>query len=156
MPTEIEHKYLVKNDEFVARTTSKVHIRQGYLSRDKHRTVRVRIAGCQAFVTIKGVGNGLSRPEFEYEIPLPDGEQLLSMCLDFVIDKTRHIVVDHGNRWEVDVYHGRLQGLMTAELEVPDEDYTYPLPDFVGTEVTGQARYSNAALSQLERITDII
>ena len=92
--------------------------------------MRVRVADNKAFITIKGGGHGAARPEFEYEIPCQDGEQLLTICLDHVIDKTRHIVMDHGNQWEVDLYHGRLQGLITAELEIPDENYTYPLPDF--------------------------
>ena len=147
MATEIEHKYLVKNDSFKERTSQVIHIRQGYLSREKSRTVRVRVTDDRAFITIKGNGNGAARPEFEYEIPHQDGEQLLTMCLDHVIDKTRHIVIDHGNKWEVDVYHGRLQGLITAELELPDENYTYPLPDFLGENVTDEPRFSNAALS---------
>lgn len=147
MATEIEHKYLVKDDSFVPQASAVIHIRQGYLSRDKERTVRVRVTDDKAFVTIKGISKGAVRPEFEYEIPRSDGEQLLVMCLDHIIDKTRHIVIDHGNKWEVDIYHGRLQGLVTAELEIPDEQYTYPLPDFLGVDITGEPRFSNAALS---------
>lgn len=147
MATEIEHKYLVKDDSFVSRASVLIHIRQGYLCRDQERTVRIRVTDDKAFITIKGCGKGAARPEFEYEIPLPDGEQLLTLCLDHVISKTRHIVIDHGNRWEVDVYHGRLQGLVTAELELADENCTYPLPDFLGEDVTGEPRFSNAALS---------
>ena len=147
MATEIEHKYLVKDDSFVPQASAVIHIRQGYLSRDKERTVRVRVTDDKAFVTIKGSSKGAMRPEFEYEIPRSDGELLLVMCLDHIIDKTRHIVIDHGNKWEVDIYHGRLQGLVTAELEIPDEQYTYPLPDFLGVDITGEPRFSNAALS---------
>lgn len=147
MATEIEHKYLVKTDSFKERTSRVIHIRQGYLCREKDRTVRVRITDNKAFVTIKGRGHGSARAEFEYEIPRQDGEQLLTMCLDHVIDKSRHIVIDHDNKWEVDVYHGRLQGLVTAELEIPDENYTYPLPDFLGENVTDEHRFSNATLS---------
>ena len=150
MATEIEHKYLVKDDSFKSRTSRVIHIRQGYLSHSKECTVRVRVADDRAFVTIKGHGNGLSRPEFEYEIPREDGLQLLDMSQHHIIHKDRHIVVDNGNRWEVDVYHGPLEGLMTAELEVPSDDYAYPLPDFVGRDVTGDSSYSNASLSRLD------
>ena len=150
MATEIEHKYLVKNDSFLNRTEQVIHIRQGYLSHSRQCTVRVRVTDQHAYVTIKGHGNGLSRPEFEYEIPLSDGEQLLSMSQNRIVVKDRHTVTDHGNRWEVDVYHGVLEGLMTAELEVPSEEYTYPLPDFVGRDVTGDSSYSNASLSRLD------
>lgn len=149
MATEIEHKYLVTDGSFVARSCALIHIRQGYLSRDKDRTVRVRVTDDKAFLTIKAKGKGAARPEFEYEIPHPDGEQLLSMCLDHIIGKTRHIVIDHGNKWEVDVYHGRLQGLVTAEIEIPDENYAYPLPDFIDVNITGEPRFSNAALSRV-------
>ena len=152
MATEIEHKYLVKDLSFVARTSQVISIRQGYLAHDKGRTVRVRVTPDKAFITIKGPGNGLSRPEFEYEIPMDDGIQLLDMCIGHIIDKDRHIVVDHDCRWEVDIYHGPLEGLITAELEVPSEDFTYPLPDFVGKEVTGDSRYSNASLSRLDHL----
>ncbi|MBO5540887.1 MAG: CYTH domain-containing protein [Muribaculaceae bacterium] len=151
MATEIEHKYLVKNDSFVARATQVIHIRQGYLAHRRGCTVRVRVADDRAYITIKGPGNGLARPEFEYEIPLADGLQLLEMSQDHIVVKDRHIVIDQGNRWEVDIYHGPLEGLMTAELEVPTEDYAYPLPDFVGQDVTGDSSYSNASLSRLER-----
>lgn len=152
MATEIEHKYLVTDGRFVDRAEQVIHIRQGYLSHTKEATVRVRVTDNHAYITIKGHGNGLSRPEFEYEIPLADGEQLLNMSQSHIVVKDRHIVADHGNRWEVDVYHGVLEGLMTAELEVPSEDYAYPLPDFVGRDVTGDSRYSNASLSRLDSL----
>lgn len=148
MATEIEHKYLVTDPSVVARATAVIHIRQGFLSRDKHRVVRVRVTDDRAFITIKGHSTGASRPEFEYEIPHTDGEELLLLCLDHIIDKTRHIVIDHGNHWEIDVYHGRLDGLVTAELELPNEDYTYPLPHFVGQDITHDPRYTNAMLSK--------
>lgn len=148
MAIEIEHKYLVKNNSFVPMTSDVVNIRQGYLARDKDRTVRVRLTDNKAFVTIKGKGDGVKRPEFEYEIPFLDGEQLLALCLPTVITKTRHIVFHNDNKWEVDVYHGKLEGLITAEIEIPHEGYIYSLPPFVGENVTGYVRYSNAVLSQ--------
>ena len=150
MATEIEHKYLVTDDSFKSLASRVIHIKQGYLSHSKECTVRVRVTDDRAFVTIKGRGNGLSRPEFEYEIPVADGLQLLEMSQGHIICKDRHLVMDHDNCWEVDVYHGPLEGLMTAELEVPSEDYAYPLPHFVGRDVTGDSSYSNASLSRLD------
>lgn len=147
MAVEIEHKYLVNDTSFVQMATQVINIQQGYLVREPERTVRVRIADTNAYITIKGKGDGTIRPEFEYAIPLDDARQLLAMCLPTVIRKARHIVDFGGHRWEVDVYQGHLQGLVTAEIELPDASATYPLPPFVGHNVTGDPRYSNARLS---------
>lgn len=88
----------------------------------------------------------MAHPEFEYSIPLEDAKEMLSLCEPPVITKTRYIVMHKGNRWEVDEFHGDLQGLVIAELEVPSEGYRFPLPPFVGTEVTGDSRYYNSQL----------
>ena len=146
MATEIEHKYLVKGDAYKRDACEKSEIVQGFLSRDPQRTVRVRMRDDKGFITIKGKGEGAAHPEFEYEIPAEDATQLLAMCEPPVIVKTRYIVNHEGNRWEVDEFHGDLQGLVIAELEVPDENYSFPLPKFVGTEVTGDPRYYNSQL----------
>ena len=88
----------------------------------------------------------MAHPEFEYSIPLEDAKEMLSLCEPPVITKTRYIVMHEGNRWEVDEFHGELQGLVIAELEVPSEEYRFPLPPFVGIEVTGDSRYYNSQL----------
>jgi len=151
MATEIEHKYLVTSDEFKQQACSCSEITQGFLSRDPERTVRVRIRDDKGYITIKGKGTGAAHPEFEYEIPLDDARQMLPLCQPPIIEKTRHIVMHEGNRWEVDEFHGQLQGLVLAELEVPNEDYTFPLPPFVGQEVTGDRRYYNSQLAVGEK-----
>ena len=151
MATEIEHKYLVHDMSFVAMAVEKHEISQGYLSRDTGRTVRVRIIDDRAVITIKGPASGLSRPEFEYDIPVTDAEQMCRLCTGVVIDKHRYIVSDDGNRWEVDVFHGVHEGLVIAELELPSEEYEFRLPTWVGREVTGDRRYYNSVLSGVER-----
>lgn len=146
MAIEIEHKYLVINDSYKTADHVVSEITQGFLSRDPERTVRVRIRDEKAFITIKGKGEGMAHPEFEYSIPLEDARDMLPLCEPPVITKTRHIVMHEGNRWEVDEFHGDLQGLVIAELEVPDKEYRFPLPPFVGPEVTGDPRYYNSQL----------
>ena len=150
MSVEIEHKYLVNDESFRAYVTEKHILKQGYLSRDKGRTVRVRICDNSAFLTIKGKNDGAARPEFEYEIPLDDAQQLLGLCPPPVIEKTRHIVIYDGNRWEIDEFHGDLQGLIFAEIEIPAADYKYDIPEFVGRDVTNDPRYYNSRLSSLD------
>lgn len=146
MGIEIEHKFLVKNDSYRSMAVSESEIMQGFLSRIPERTVRVRVRGDKGFITIKGKGSGAAHPEFEYEVPLDDAKQMLSMCEPPVINKTRYIVMHDGNRWEVDEFHGELQGLVIAELEVVSEEYRFSLPPFVGLEVTGDRRYYNSQL----------
>lgn len=147
MATEIEHKFLVTDDSFKALASCHHEIKQGFLSRDMERTVRVRILDENAFITIKGKGDaGAAHPEFEYEIPIEDARQLMVICQPPIIEKTRYIVMHEGNRWEVDEFHGAMQGLTLAELEVPSEDYRFPLPPFVGREVTGDPRYYNSQM----------
>ncbi|MBR4828999.1 MAG: CYTH domain-containing protein [Muribaculaceae bacterium] len=146
MGVEIEHKYLVTDDSYRQLACGTSEIRQGFLSRMPERVVRVRVRDDKGYITIKGTGDGTAHPEFEYEIPLDDAMQMLALCEPPVIEKTRYIVMHEGNRWEVDEFHGDLQGLVIAELEVPDKDYRFPLPPFVGKEVTGDPRYYNAQL----------
>lgn len=146
MGLEIEHKYLVKNDTYKPMACKRLEIKQGFLSRNPERTVRVRVLNDKGFITVKGKGVGMAHPEFEFEIPLDDALQMLTLCEAPIIEKTRHIVMDHGNRWEVDEFKGDLAGLVIAELEVPNEDYIFPLPSFIGKEVTGNPRYYNSQL----------
>ena len=121
---------------------------QGYLSDDPERTVRIRIRDDEAFITIKGPSSsdGLSRLEWEQPIPLDQARQLLTLCLPGTIDKHRHIVPYEGHRWEVDEFHGHLEGLTLAELEVPSADTEFAVPPFLGPEVTGDPRYYNSQL----------
>ena len=131
---------------FVDMACEKHEITQGYLSRDTGRTVRVRIRDNEAYITIKGANDGATRLEFEYSIPVADARQLMTLCQPPIIAKTRHIVMCDGNRWEVDVFHGELEGLLLAELEIPSEDYRYALPPFIGKNVTHDRRYYNSQL----------
>ncbi len=146
MATEIEHKYLVVGDTYRLDSCDKSEIVQGFLSRESGRTVRVRIRGDKGFITIKGKGTAAAHPEFEYEIPLDDAVQIMRLCEPPIIEKTRYIVMHEGNRWEVDEFHGSLQGLVIAELEIPYEGYQFHLPGFIGREVTGDRRYYNSQL----------
>ena len=144
---EIEHKFLVSGP-YKHLATDISHIVQGYLSDDPKRTVRIRIRDDEAFITIKGPSSsdGLSRLEWEQPIPLDQARQLLTLCLPGTIDKHRHIVPYEGHRWEVDEFHGHLEGLTLAELEVPSADTEFAVPPFLGPEVTGDPRYYNSQL----------
>lgn len=150
---EIERKFLVLNEDYKQLAISHYHITQGYLSKDPDRTIRVRIktlAGGigHAFLTIKSKPNemGFSRFEWEKEIDIADAKQFIDMCLPGVIEKTRWLVTANPSSltWEVDEFHGRLAGMVIAELELENEQQAFEKPDFVGQEVTGDARYYNA------------
>jgi adenylate cyclase len=145
MATEIERKFLIRGDDW--RQQSPTRICQGYLSRDKDRTVRVRIAGSRAYLTIKGSSKGATRTEFEYEIPLADAQQLLSMCDGPVLDKNRHVLKHAGTTWEVDEFLGANAGLVVAEVELEREDQPFERPAWLGKEVTEDARYYNSNLA---------
>jgi adenylate cyclase len=145
MATEIERKFLVHGAEW--RQAPGVPFNQGYLNRDKERTVRVRIAGEKAFLTIKGVSRGPSRAEFEYEIPLVDARELLKLSDGPVVEKTRYLVVHDGSKWEVDEFHGDNAGLVIAEIELTSEDQPFTRPPWLGNEVTHESRYFNSSLA---------
>jgi len=148
MAAEIERKFLVA-DESWRDGTRGVRIAQGYLSQDPDRTVRVRIAGGNALLTIKGRTEGMTRAEFEYAIPIDDARALLEICLPSVIDKTRHEISYAGHLWEIDVFHGENDGLVIAEVELADESISPELPAWVGAEVSSEARYFNSCLAVL-------
>ncbi len=145
MGIEIERKFLVQGDEW--RHAGGVAIRQGYLNRDEARTVRVRIAGQSAWLTIKGASQGPLRSEFEYAIPLDDAEQLLALCEPWPIEKIRRHIGHAGFVWEVDEFLGANAGLVIAEIELETVDQVFEHPDWVGAEVTDDARYFNSRLS---------
>ena len=147
MGIEIERKFLVGGDGWRQQATSRTRFSQGYLSRDPARTVRVRIAGDAAFLTIKGATTGATRAEFEYAVPLADAQQLLAMCDGPVVEKLRHLCPFEGMTWEVDEFLGANAGLVVAEIELDAEGQAFARPAWLGTEVTGDARYVNANLA---------
>jgi len=147
MALEIERKFLVTDDSWKIGATG-LRMSQGYLSNDPERTVRVRIAGEKAWLTIKGKSEGISRAEFEYEIPVSDAGELLGLCLPTVIDKTRYEVNFEGHLWEIDVFHGENTGLVVAEVELENEDISPEMPPWIGSEVSGDVRYFNSKLSE--------
>ncbi len=149
MKQEIERKFLVAHDTWRNDVTTTRRIRQGYLCVEPGRTVRVRIAGPEGFLTIKGLGDGAGRAEFEYPLPPADALALLDhLCLRPQIDKTRHLVPHGGLTFEVDVFHGENEGLVMAEVELSAVDTHVDLPPWIGREVTGDHRYFNAYLAQ--------
>ena len=147
MGTEIERKFLIASDDW-RRDGQGERFQQGYLSVEPDRTVRVRLAGERAQLTIKGRTIGATRPEFEYDIPVEDARQLLSLCIPPLIDKTRYRLPSGAHTWEVDEFHGVNAGLVVAEVELASEDELVVLPEWVGAEVTGQPDYYNANLIQ--------
>ena len=145
MGKEIERKYLVRDDSYKELGEGTL-FRQGYLNSAKERVVRVRTMGDKAALTVKGVTVGATRLEFEYEIPLEDARQLLELCEQPLIEKTRYKVSAEGLLWEIDEFHGVNQGLTVAECELESEDQAVTKPAWVGEEVTGDPRYFNSNL----------
>ncbi len=146
MGVETERKYLVKNKGYLSLAKEKHTIKQGYLQREPERTVRIRTKDERGYITVKGLTKGCSRLEFEYEIPYEDALQMLALCAGRIIEKTRYIVGHDGMCWEIDEFEGDLSPLVVAEIELPDADCTYTLPDFIGEEVTGNPKYYNSNL----------
>lgn len=147
MALEIERKYLVVNQSYREMAIEKRQIAQGYLSTDPDKTVRVRIAGTKAFLTVKSRNQGDVRHEWEYEIPVSDAEEMLELCTGTVLAKWRYIVPFEGWTWEVDEYENNLSGLVVAEVEIDNPDRKVPLPSFAGEEVTGRPEYYNSTLA---------
>ena len=148
MNQEIERKYLVTSDCYKEMAVARYHIRQGYISREKTGTVRVRITDNKAYLTIKGkpTAGHLARYEWEKEILVKEAEELMKLCQGTIIDKTRWIVpaMEEGLKWEVDEFHGKHDGLVVAEIELESEDQIVALPTFIGKEVTDDPQYYNA------------
>lgn len=146
---EIEHKYLVRKDLWYAvHKTVGVNIRQGYLLTDPEKTIRIRITGTQAFLTIKGPSENATRAEYEYPIPITEAEELLQLCSNPVIEKTRYRIEYEGKTWEVDEFFGENEGLIIAEIELTSAEEKYTKPAWVGDEVTSDPRYYNAYIAQ--------
>ena len=146
MGEELERKFLVVGDDWREQAQG-THYRQGFLSTVPERTVRVRVAAEQAWITVKGVAEGLRRPEFEYEIPVADAQEMLDrLCERPLIEKHRYKVTVAGHLWEIDVFEGDNDGLILAEIELQSEDEAFETPSWLGEEVTGDPRYFNANL----------
>ena len=147
---EIERKFLVSSDAFKSDALRKNHIAQGYLNSTPERTVRVRIKDDTGYLTIKGKSNetGLSRFEWEKEIPLSEAQELLRLCEKGVIEKTRFEIQVGSHLFEVDEFYGENEGLIIAEVELQSETEDFEKPIWLGTEVAQDIRYYNSYLSQ--------
>lgn len=147
MRKEIERKFLVCGDGWTTSVVASRLLRDGLITKFDRGKLRVRIDDRRALITLKGLRTGLTRLEFEYEIPRADADALLStFCGGNVIEKERHLVVHDELTWEVDAYKGALQGLVTADIELRDESERITLPNWVGREVTFDPRYRKSAL----------
>lgn len=148
MSQEIERKFLVKDSSYKNMAFSSSRIIQGYICSDRGRTVRVRIRDEKGFITIKGAStdNGLSRYEWEHEIPVEEARELMKLCQPGMIDKTRYLVKSGKHTFEVDEFYGENEGLVVAEVELSSVDEEYEVPPFLGEEVTGQVKYYNSFL----------
>lgn len=145
---EIERKYLVTSDSYKQMAVARYHICQGYISREKTGTVRIRITDDKAYLTIKGkpATGHFARYEWEKEIDVQEAKELMQLCQGTIIDKTRWIIPakEGGLKWEVDEFHGKHEGLTLAEIELTSEEQEVEKPDFVGEDVTSDPRYYNA------------
>lgn len=147
MAKEIERKFLVTSQRW-REAASCQGMKQGYLARRDGVSVRVRLAGEEGSLTIKGPIEGISRDEFEYSIPKEDAEAMFELCQGALIDKTRYFLPQDDLTWEIDAFHGANEGLIVAEIELPDPGRDFYKPDWLGKEVTHQRRYFNAQLTE--------
>ena len=145
---ERERKYLVTSDSYKHMAVARYHICQGYISREKTGTVRIRITDNKAYLTIKGkpAAGHFARYEWEKEIDVQEAQELMQLCQGTIIDKTRWIIpaAEEGLKWEVDEFHGKHEGLTLAEIELTSEEQQVEKPSFVGEDVTSDPRYYNA------------
>lgn len=149
---EIERKFLVDNQlwEKVKKPEGKKII-QAYLTNEVEKSIRIRVKGEKAYVTIKGKQVGISRPEFEYEIPVSDAMEMIYLFADKVIEKTRYEILVGQFIWEIDVFHGKLEGLILAEIELSNENEVFENPEWITTEVSTDPFYLNANLINLDK-----
>jgi CYTH domain-containing protein len=147
MGVEIEKKFLLKDDSWRKQATTSMHYRQGYLSSQSGRVVRIRTVEEKAYLTIKGKSVGAVRSEYEYEIPYEEAVEILSqVCEKPIIEKIRYKIMYQGLLWEIDEFEAENKGLVIAEVELEDEHQTINLPPWIGEEVTLQDKYYNASL----------
>lgn len=149
MGTEIEHKFLLRDERWRQQTTRSVRMRQGYLTSDERCSVRVRVAGDHGFLNVKSGTLGIQRSEYEYPIPLAEAEEILdTLCEKPVLEKTRHYVPVGEHCWEVDEFAGANAGLIVAEVELSHPDEPFERPDWAGLDVSGDPRYYNSRLAR--------
>ncbi|MCX7097449.1 MAG: CYTH domain-containing protein [Methylococcales bacterium] len=149
MAIEIEHKFLLTNEDWREQVSHAVKYRQGYLSSLATSSIRVRISDNHAWLNIKSATIGTQRHEFEYEIPLPDAEEIINnLCGKPIIEKTRYIVIDDDNTWEIDEFEGCNKGLVVAEIELSEIGKPFSKPQWLGKEVTQDLRYYNNNLAK--------
>ena len=147
MGVETERKFLVADDSWRETAPSGVRYRQGYLATDAGSAVRVRVSGDRAWLNIKSATVGVTRREYEYEIPAADAHAILEeLCVKPLIEKTRFVVEHEGRDWEIDVFEGDNAGLVVAEVELESEDAEVTLPAWVGEDVSDDVRYYNQRL----------
>jgi len=147
MAREIERKFLVKNDSWKQQVQRSDYYHQGYLSGTDKSSIRVRIANEKAYLNIKSATLGIQRTEYEYEIPVADGREMIEhLCQGTIIEKTRYFVPDNGHLWEIDVFEGPNKGLVVAEIELDHEDEVFKKLDWLGDEVSDDPRYYNSCL----------
>lgn len=148
---EIEHKFLIKNDGWRISASEGTRFQQGYISTVSGTAVRVRIAGDKGFLTLKGASRGaagISRTELEYEVPLAEAQAMIDEFVDTpVVDKLRYLVNYEGKAWEIDIFSGDNDGLAIAEIELESADEVFAIPEWVGTCVSSDPRYSNYSLA---------
>ena len=148
MAIEIEHKFLLANNDWREHITRSVKYRQGYLSSLVTSSIRIRISDDHAWINIKSATIGAHRHEYEYEIPLPDANEIINiLCRKPLIEKTRHFVIHDCNTWEIDEFDGDNQGLIIAEIELSQIGQTFSKPHWLGKEVTHDLRYYNNNLA---------
>jgi adenylate cyclase len=146
MPLEIERKFLVDINRWSPNNQGTKMI-QAYLGLAPYPTVRIRIAGEKAFLTIKGRSETIARPEFEYEVPVVDAQDMLNLAISSPVEKMRYKIQHEGFTWEVDVFSGKNSGLILAEIELESESQDFPLPEWLLEEVSYDGRYYNSYLS---------
>lgn len=151
MAFEIERKFLVTDDSYKAIAFHSDRIAQGYICREGGNSARVRVRGEKGYITIKGpsTDDGLSRYEWEKEIPASEAWELMKLCHGGIIDKTRYLVKSGRHTFEVDEFHGDNEGLVVAEVELKELDEKFECPQFIGKEVTGEKRYYNSHLTRM-------
>ena len=148
MGIEIERKFLVNNDDWKQRVTRSAQMSQGYLGETGKASVRVRVAGEQAWINIKSANPGMTRMEFEYSVAVEEGREMLRLSQQEPLEKTRYWVQEGPHTWEVDVFAGANLGLVTAELELQSEQEAFETPSWLGREVTSEICYYNNQLAR--------
>jgi CYTH domain-containing protein len=146
MGVEIERKYLLKSNDWKKLIVNSFKIKQGYLNSNIERTVRVRVIDNKGFLTIKSKNIGITRSEFEYEIPLKDAVNLLDLCEKPIIEKIRNLVIFENKTWEIDDFEGVNKGLIIAEIELISEKESLTIPTWIGKEVSDETKYYNSSL----------